>query len=177
MAAPPSASDNMVSFLMAQVRAEKESKAAAEKEKASRGPLLLEGPEGSQPPPPPEEPESSDSEDEAIAAAAAPAGPLDPDRCTVSGSGFAGGSAGTPMTMVITARDAAGRRIREGGAYVLVMLEPASPASSEVAPIEAAVTDHGDGTYSAAYTVPAKGNYEVRRGRAACSEEVSCPPG
>ncbi|PRW57698.1 RNA recognition motif-containing isoform 1 [Chlorella sorokiniana] len=129
------------------------------------GPLLLEGPsaglvvQGTNVP----ERQPGDSDSDSDAEPEAPLGPLDPARCRVHGPGFSGGAAGQPVKLTLTARDANGKRIREGGAMLLVMVEPPRAPGQEEEPdaIEAEVTDHGDGTYSAVYTVPAKGNYQL----------------
>lgn len=42
-------------------------------------------------------------------------GALEPSRCTVGGPGVAGGVVGIATQVTVTARDAAGVRIREGG--------------------------------------------------------------
>lgn len=129
------------------------------------GPLLLEGPssglvmQGTNVP----DRQPGDSDSDSDAEPEAPLGPLDPARCRVHGPGFSGGAAGQPVKLTLTARDTNGKRIREGGAHVLVMVEPprAPGAQEEPDAIEAEVTDHGDGTYTVVYTVPAKGNYQV----------------
>lgn len=129
------------------------------------GPLLLEGPssgllvQGTNVP----DRQPGDSDSDSDAEPEAPLGPLDPARCRVHGPGFSGGAAGQPVKLTLTARDANGKRIREGGAMVLVMVEPPRTPGVEEEPdaIEAEVTDHGDGTYTAVYTVPSKGNYQV----------------
>ncbi|KAI7837107.1 hypothetical protein COHA_009055 [Chlorella ohadii] len=129
------------------------------------GPLLLEGPssgllvQGTNVP----DRQPGDSDSDSDAEPEAPLGPLDPARCRVHGPGFSGGAAGQPVKLTLTARDANGKRIREGGAMVLVMVEPPRTPGVEEEPdaIEAEVTDHGDGTYTAVYTVPSKGNYQL----------------
>lgn len=103
---------------------------------------------------------SSSSDDEADI----PAGPIDPERCTIGGPGFQGGAAQAPVTFYVTAKDARGTRIREGGAYVVVKVTPGS--SARAAGAEAVVPDVrdvGDGTYNCTYSVPVRGDYEVRR--------------
>ena len=102
---------------------------------------------------------SSSSDDEADI----PAGPIDPERCTIGGPGFQGGAAQAPVTFYVTAKDARGTRIREGGAYVVVKVTPGS--SARAAGAEAVVPDVrdvGDGTYNCTYSVPVRGDYEVR---------------
>lgn len=102
----------------------------------------------------------STSSDEEPDESQLPPGPIDPSRCSATGPGFSGGSSGMPVKMVITAKDSAGRRIRDGGAYVLVTLDKPAPTGSVVV-ARAEVTDHGDGTYTALYTCPSKGSYQV----------------
>lgn len=102
----------------------------------------------------------SEEEEEAQDAHLELPGPIDPERCTASGAGYSGGAAGEPARLVLLARDAAGRRVREGGAYVLVCVE-AARAGPDAEPIAAEVVDNGDGSYTATYTVPAKGSYEL----------------
>lgn len=104
-----------------------------------------------------EDTSSEEEEDESLL----PPGPISPARCTATGQGFSGGPSGAPVKMVITAKDRAGRRIREGGAYVLVRLQVPRPTGPQLA-AEGEVIDHGDGTYTVTYTCPAKGSYEVR---------------
>ncbi|EFN57239.1 expressed protein [Chlorella variabilis] len=138
--------------------------------KPAKGPLFLEAP----PPPgglivqgtdvPAEHGVERDSEeDEDQAAPEQPPGPIDASRCRAHGPGFSGASACQPVKLTITARDSAGKRIREGGAHILVLVEPtAAPgAAEEPEPIQAEVVDHGDGTYTASYAVPTKGNYQL----------------
>eukprot|EP00887_Chlorella_sp_A99_P003421 scaffold7.g3421.t1 len=86
-----------------------------------------------------------------------PPGPLEPERCSAHGPGFAGGAAGAPVKLTITSKDERGKRIREGGAYVRVGVEPTGGGER----LEAEVTDHANGQYTAVYAVPAKGNYKL----------------
>ena len=133
------------------------------------GPLFLEAAPnqltagGQQPAEPPPPQDSDSEEDESEAEAARPPGDLDASRCRAHGPGFSGGAAGAPVKLTITARDSGGKRIKTGGAHLLVMVEPvAAPgAAEEPEPSQAEVQDHGNGNYTASYTVPAKGNYEV----------------
>lgn len=100
---------------------------------------------------------SSGSDDEEF-----PAGPICPEMCLVGGPGFAGGSAGSPVSFRVTAKDDRGTRIKEGGAYVTAKVVPGSTARAGGAvDIVAAVRDHQDGTYTASYTVPTRGDYQV----------------
>ena len=100
--------------------------------------------------------DSSDSENENDFL---PPGPLDPAKCTLSGPGFIGGSAGSPTSFVITAKDARSKRVTDGGDYVTVQVRPIRNANAEV--LEATVKDQGDGTYTVTYSVSIRGNYEV----------------
>lgn len=142
--------------------------------KAHSGPLLLEGPscglimQGSAVP---ERRPGEESDSDSDAEPEAPLGPLDASRSRVHGPGFSGGAACQPVKLTITARDSNGKRIREGGAHVLVMVEPPPPPpgpageqAEEPEAIQADVVDHGDGTYTATYAVPTKGNYQVGAG-------------
>lgn len=99
-------------------------------------------------------------------------GPPDMEKCTVSGTGFSGGSALTPVTLVITLRDEDGRKLKEGGDEVQVRVLPSAGISSKPAAGEEGasegdgviypeVVDRGNGTYAATYTVPVKGMYKV----------------
>jgi hypothetical protein len=134
--------------------------------KVASGPLFLEAPpvgvrvQGTDVPE--EFGREIDSESEDEVQPEQPPGPIDPSRCRAHGPGFSGSSAGQTVKLIITARDSAGKRIREGGAHVLVMVEPpTAPGTTEADAIEAEVVDHSDGTYTASYSVPTKGNYQV----------------
>jgi hypothetical protein len=74
-----------------------------------------------------------------------------------SGPGLAGGAAGVRAAVTITARDAARRRVREGGqgAEVVVVVRPAR-AGGGGEEIVAEVSDRGDGSYVAIYEVKEK---------------------
>lgn len=123
--------------------------------------LVLHGTLGAPPLPSESESEESSDEDE-VDESLLPPGPIDINRCLLSGPGLSGGSAGSPVKMVITAKDSGGRRIREGGAYILVTAEFSSPSTGGHAPsVGAEVVDREDGTYIATYTVPSKGLYKV----------------
>ncbi|PSC73143.1 RNA recognition motif-containing isoform 1 isoform A [Micractinium conductrix] len=147
---------------------EEEAQAKAAKRAKVGGPLLLEGPgahlmvaTNDAPIPKEVDSEDSDSEEEPEA----PPGPPDAAHCKAQGPGFSGAAAGQPVKLTIMARDAAGKRVREGGAHILVMVEPvgAAPAADggEAEAIEAEVEDHSNGTYTAIYSVPSKGNYQL----------------
>ena len=96
--------------------------------------------------------ESSDDDEDLIL-------PIDPEKCTVGGAGFAGGAAGSPVSFYVTAKDSRGKRIRDGGAYVTVTVT--ATAGTEGDAIVVDVKDNEDGTYTATYTVGSRGNYEV----------------
>lgn len=100
--------------------------------------------------------DSSDSENENDFL---PPGPLDPAKCTLSGPGFIGGSAGSPTSFVLTAKDARSKRVTDGGDYVTVQVRPIRNANAET--LQATVKDQGDGSYTVTYSVSARGNYEV----------------
>ncbi len=89
-------------------------------------------------------------------------GPPDPRTCTVSGPGFAGGSAGAPVNLIITCKDEDGKRCKEGGDDVLVKVVPGPGVGSGSAPyVDVQVEDKGTGVYVATYTPPFKGMYNV----------------
>ena len=103
--------------------------------------------------------QSSSSDDESDL----PPGPIDPDRCTIGGPGYQGGAAKSDVTFYVTAKDARGTRIRDGGAYVVVRVTPGTSARAAGAEtVSPDVRDNGDGTYSCKYSVAARGDYEVR---------------
>lgn len=86
-------------------------------------------------------------------------GPLDPEQCTVAGRGFSGGAAGSPLSLTVFSKDSRGIRITEGGACVSVnLIKP--DTGEEVVKVEA--LDNKDGTYTATYTAPPRGDYKVR---------------
>ncbi len=102
-----------------------------------------------------------------------PPGPIDPERCTMGGPGYQGGAAQAAVTFYVTAKDARGTRIREGGAYVVVRVTPGTSARAAGAePVSPDVRDAGDGTYICTYSVPARGDYEVRR--TLCFRSLTC---
>lgn len=103
----------------------------------------------------PDSDDSSSSDEEDVV----PPGPIEPERCLAHGPGFHGGAAGAQLKLTVVAKDAAGKRIKEGGAQVSVGLEPAGGGERT----EAKVTDHGNGNYTAVYSVPTKGNYKARQ--------------
>jgi hypothetical protein len=70
--------------------------------------------------------------------------------------------AGTPAIVTVTARDSNRRRITEGGDEVSVTLHPGLGCGKDVESITADITDRGDGSYVAKFTVPCKGNWKIR---------------
>ena len=88
-----------------------------------------------------------------------PPGPLEAEKCTLSGPGFTGGAAGSPVSFVITAKDGRSKRIRDGGAYVTVQVKPMRGVNAD--PVDPSIKDHGDGSYTITYRVSTRGNYEV----------------
>ena len=88
-----------------------------------------------------------------------PPGPLEAEKCTLSGPGFTGGSAGSPVSFVITAKDGRSKRIRDGGAYVTVQVRPMRGVEAD--PVSPNIKDHADGSYTVTYSVSTRGNYEV----------------
>ena len=89
-----------------------------------------------------------------------PPGPLEAEKCTLSGPGFTGGAAGSPVSFVITAKDGRSKRIRDGGAYVRVQVHPMRGVNAD--PVDPTIKDHGDGSYTVTYSVSTRGNYEVK---------------
>ena len=96
----------------------------------------------------------SDNQDDFL-----PPGPLEAEKCTLSGPGFTGGAAGSPVSFVITAKDGRSKRIRDGGAYVRVQVQPMRGVNAER--VDPSIKDHGDGSYTVTYSVSVRGNYEV----------------
>lgn len=101
-----------------------------------------------------------------------------------------GGAAGAPVKLVVHVKDERGKRIKEGGEEVTVRVQaPPGMAANEgcnflnslwrralscnayslrrhsvgtgVGLIPVEVTDNSDGTYTAFYTPPVKGNYSL----------------
>jgi hypothetical protein len=107
-------------------------------------------------PPSPAEPASPESDEDD---APAPPGPVDPSKCSAAGPGIAGGSAGTPSTFTVVAKDRHSRRLTAGGARVRVRVSPAAGVGGD--DLEGAVKDNGDGSYTVTYVVPKRGNYMV----------------
>lgn len=97
-------------------------------------------------------------------------GPADPHKCAVTGAGFSGGAAGEIVSLTIVSKDGRGVRVREGDCEVMVVVKASEPGALSVseeagegpAQVEVRARDNGDGTYSASYSVPSRGNYTVR---------------
>lgn len=65
-----------------------------------------------------------------------------------------------PVKLYIDVKDSTGRRLKEGGEDVTVRVQATGVgAASQYIAVE--TTDNNDGTYTAIYTPPAKGNYLV----------------
>jgi len=106
--------------------------------------------------------EGSDSEDDELEKDYPP-GPICPDQCTLGGPGYTGGAAKSTLSFFVTAKDERGTRIREGGGYVAATIRPGNSARAAGADtVTATVKDNNDGTYTASYSVAARGDYEVR---------------
>ena len=66
------------------------------------------------------------------------------------------------MSFYIQARDSRDTRITEGGDYVVVRVCPGPAARAGGAQeAQAIVKDNSDGSYTATYSVEARGDYEV----------------
>ena len=111
-----------------------------------------------------------------LAPIAAATGPAVASLCTAKGAGIGGGTAGVPASFVVEAFDVQGRRVRDGGAAVVVRVVPtgatahtlANPAPESglqplaaVSPESVLVRDAKDGSYHVSYTVPMRGDYAV----------------
>lgn len=88
-----------------------------------------------------------------------PIGPVDPSKCTASGAGIAGGTAGAASTFVLVTKDSDGRKIPHGGAEIKVNVSPGVGVGGSDQ--EGIVKDLGDGSYTITYVVPKRGNYMV----------------
>lgn len=102
--------------------------------------------------------DDSDSDDE-TKLSRKPIGPVCPTKCSATGNGVAGGAAGSAVSLVLVAKDEDGRRLPSGGAKVVVKVSPGPGV--DAAEQLATVRDNGEGTYTATYTVSARGNYTV----------------
>lgn len=71
-----------------------------------------------------------------------------------------GTHAGMPVKLFIHVKDERGLRMKEGGEDVAVRVQATGVGASQQY-IGVAITDNNDGTYTAVYTPPAKGNYLV----------------
>jgi len=102
--------------------------------------------------------QSSDEEEDA----AYISGPIDPEQCIASGPGITGGTAGTPISFLVSTKDTSGRFLQEGGAYVVVEIQHQSKGNNQNSvPIEAQIVDSENGSYKASYSVIEKGSYQV----------------
>jgi Filamin/ABP280 repeat len=72
-------------------------------------------------------------------------GSIEPSRCTIGGPGIAGGIVGVPTQVTVTARDANGIAIREGGERFTMTFQHNSTGSVVR---EYQSTDRGDGSYA-----------------------------
>ncbi len=105
---------------------------------------------------------SSSEEEESEDEMDMPPGPVDPDQCMVTGPGTHGGSAQRLVRFKVLAKDERGKALQEGGDYIVARVSPgtaARQAGAEDVAVE--ITDHGDGTYVGAYSVPVRGDYKV----------------
>ncbi|CAL8472041.1 g11583 [Coccomyxa elongata] len=104
------------------------------------------------------EDEGSESEDEMEY----PPGPICAEKCTLGGPGYTGGAAKSTVSFFVTVKDERGTRIREGGAYLVATIRPGNAARAAGADVvTATVKDNNDGTYTATYSVAARGDYEL----------------
>ena len=87
-------------------------------------------------------------------------GALEHTRCTVGGPGIAGGIVGIATSITVTARDARGVHIREGGKkFVLYLKHPSKGSVSKTYEC----VDHGDGHYTfTGVRADLKGMHQVR---------------
>ncbi|KAJ4956833.1 hypothetical protein NE237_013616 [Protea cynaroides] len=103
---------------------------------------------------------SSDSEAEEVEELAnKPIGPVDPAKCTATGAGIAGGTAGAPSSFVVVTKDSDGRKIPNGGAQLKVKISPGVGVGGSDQ--EGMIKDQGDGSYTVTYVIPKRGNYMV----------------
>lgn len=102
--------------------------------------------------------ESSD-EDAEYDLSSKPIGPVDPGKCTATGTGVGGGVSSAAATIIVTAKDSDGRRLSWGGAQVKVQVAPGFGVAGPM--LEPPVVDQNDGTYITNYTVYNRGNYMV----------------
>jgi Filamin/ABP280 repeat len=101
-------------------------------------------------------------------------GDLEASRCTVGGPGVAGGIVGLPTQVTVTARDAAGVRIREGGHHFKLFFQH---CSNGAIPKTYESIDHGDGAYSfPSVRADLKGMHQVRAS-ADLGGRLPCCPG
>ncbi|KAF5751516.1 serine/arginine repetitive matrix protein 2-like isoform X2 [Tripterygium wilfordii] len=101
----------------------------------------------------------SESEEAEVDLENRPIGPVDSAKCTAAGAGIAGGTACTPTTFMVVAKDADGSKVPNGGAQIKVKVSPGVGVGGSDQ--EGIVKDMGDGTYTVTYAVPKRGNYMV----------------
>jgi hypothetical protein len=70
-----------------------------------------------------------------------------------------GGASGAPVKVFVHVKDARGKRLKEGGEDVVVRVQGLGAGAGGLLMVEMA--DNNDGTYTATYTPPTKGNYSV----------------
>jgi hypothetical protein len=99
-------------------------------------------------------------------------GDLEPSRCTVGGPGVAGGTVGLPTQVNVTARDANGIGIREGGESFVLTFQHSSIGST-VKTYHS--MDKGDGTYAfSGIRADLKGMHKVGPSCRACELRKLC---
>lgn len=81
------------------------------------------------------------------------AGPLDPEFCTVTGNGTAGGEVGQSLFLTVRTRDSNNIPLKIGGASVVGRLI-GGEKSTENTTLSIDVADCDDGSYKLSYTVP-----------------------
>jgi hypothetical protein len=85
---------------------------------------------------------------------------IDLSKTSVSGSGLAGTVAGTAASFDITAVDALGIRLLQGGAVFTLQATPSGSNSVQSTPTSN-IVDNGDGTYTVTYSTSAAGVYTL----------------
>lgn len=85
---------------------------------------------------------------------------IDLSKTSVSGSGLAGTVAGTAASFDITAVDALGIRLLQGGAVFTLQATPSGGNSVQSTPTSN-IVDNGDGTYTVTYSTSAAGVYTL----------------
>ncbi|KAL5781947.1 hypothetical protein ACOSP7_006976 [Xanthoceras sorbifolium] len=98
-----------------------------------------------------------DSEEEDEDLSNKPIGPVDPSKCTATGAGIAGGTAGAASSFMVVTKDSDGRKVPNGGAEITVKVAPGVGVGGSEQ--DGIVKDMNDGTYGITYVVPKRGNY------------------